>query len=238
MSGDTKQAKMTKAALQQRLNALGYDAGPVDDRYGDRTRNAVLRSMTDGPDTKLSNADFVASAKRLGVTVAHVRAVDAVESNGAGFTLGRPVLLFEPHRFSRATGGRFDATHPHVSYPRWDPARYPRTQNVRYAQLLTAVGLDVDAGFASASYGRFQILGENYEGCGFASPFEFAHAMAQDEAAQLRAFENFIRSKGLLDALRRGDWATFARGYNGTAYRQNRYDERLAAAFYGFRAVV
>ena len=32
-------------------------------------------------------------------------------------------------------------------------------------------------------------------------------------------------------ALQRRDWAAFAKGYNGTAYRENRYDERLAAAY-------
>ena len=32
-------------------------------------------------------------------------------------------------------------------------------------------------------------------------------------------------------ALRKGDWAAFAKGYNGPAYVKNQYDIRLAAAF-------
>jgi hypothetical protein len=34
----------------------------------------------------------------------------------------------------------------------------------------------------------------------------------------------------LWNALRRGDWVTVAKLYNGTAYAQNRYDVRLAQA--------
>lgn len=243
MSGDLKaqQAREQRErvrALQRRLNALGHDAGPEDGIYGRRTKTACDRAMTDGPDTKLTLADFVASAERLSVPVSRIRAIDAVESAGDGFNSdGKPVLLFEPHRFSRATQRRFDATHPFVSYPQWDRRKYPSTQTMRYGQLLVAVGLDVDAGFASASYGRFQILGENFAACGFADPFEFANAMAQDEQRQLLAFEMFLEAKGLLPALRRGDWAAVAKGYNGTAYKLNRYDERLAAADRNFGGV-
>jgi len=47
--------------------------------------------------------------------------------------------------------------------------------------------------------------------------------------------EVVIRAGGVLaeDAveLRKGEWAAFARGYNGTAYKLNRYDQRLAAAY-------
>ncbi len=227
---------MNHRELQERLAALGYYTGAIDGIYGRLNRAAVIEAMTDGPDTKLTLADLEASARRLKAPVAHVRAVDAVESAGSGFAGGRPVILFEPHRFSKATGRRFDAAHPEVSYPKWDRTRYPATQEQRYAQLVTAVGLDVDAGFASASYGRFQILGENYRACGFRNPFEFANAMAFDEAAQLLGFEHFIIAAGLLPALRKGDWVAFARGYNGTAYKLNRYDIRLAQKARGFAA--
>lgn len=221
---------MDVTELQQRLAAKGRYTGPIDNDYGGGTQRGVRLAMTDGPDTKLTEADFVASALRLGVKTSRVKAVNEVEAAGGGFEGGRPIILFEPHRFSRATKGRFDKSAPDVSYPNWDRKRYPRTQDARYDQLVKAVGLDVDAGFASASYGRFQILGENFAACGYRTPYDFAEAQAHDEATQLQAFERFIVSKGLLAALRDGNWARFAAGYNGTAYRQNKYDERLAAA--------
>lgn len=217
--------------LQSVLKKTGRYFGPIDGSYGPLTRAAVLLAMTDGPDTQLDEQDFADSAARLGVTVAHIKAITTVESSGAGFVSSRPVILFEPHRFSRATGHVYDQAAPDVSYPNWDRAKYPRTQEGRWKQLVKAVGLNVDAGFASASYGRFQILAENYRQCGYASPFDFACSQAYDEISQLHAFERFITSKGLLDELRAGDWGGFAEGYNGTAYKLNHYDERLSNAF-------
>lgn len=222
---------MTVASLQRALRDSGRYHGPLDGKYGPLTRAAVLLAMTDGPDTALSERDITEAAQTLGVTPAHIKAVTVVESSGAGFADGRPVLLFEPHRFSRSTKGRYDEVAPDVSYPKWDRTKYPKTQDGRYAQLVKAVGLEAHAGFASASYGRFQILGENFKECGYDSPFEFAQAQAYDERTQLYAFVSFLRSKGLDRALRANSWAVFAKGYNGSAYRVNRYDEKLAAAF-------
>lgn len=234
--GATRGVPMSLKSLQLRLAELGYEPGAADGIWGPKTERAVIRAMTEGPDTPLTDADFVASAGRLGCPVSHIRAVSMVESTGRAFIDGRPAILFERHRFSRATGGRFDRSHPAISWPTWEPRSYPASQTARYGQLVAAVGLDVDAGFASASYGRFQILGENFAACGHQSPFAFALAMAQGEPEQLLAFERFIVSRGLLRALQRGDWATFARGYNGTAYKKNRYDAKLATFVRQFEA--
>ena len=37
-----------------------------------------------------------------------------------------------------------------------------------------------------------------------------------------------------LAALQKKDWKAFARLYNGPAYAQNRYDEKLSTAFFFF----
>lgn len=222
---------MTIKELQRLLRDSGRYTGEIDGKYGPLTAGAVLLAMTDGPDTRLTVTDVSQSAHRLGVPVAHIKAVIAVESAGAGFSPdGLPVILFEPHRFARSTRHRFNKSNPRVSYSAWGAKPYPASQGGRYAQLLEAVGLDVDAGFASASYGKFQVLGENHADCGYASSFELAAAMARDERTQLRAFEGFINMRGLVAPLRAGNWPVFAKGYNGTGYRENRYDERLAEA--------
>ena len=229
--------------LQGRLVALGYDLGTsglagdgVDGLYGSKTRNAIMLAMTDGPDWKLTDLDVEDAADRLGVDPAKVWTVWDVEATATPFIDGRPTILFEPHRFSRATDHRFDKSHPHISSRKWNRALYPGSQAGRWQQLLEAVGLDVDAGFASASYGGVQILGENYEVCGAWSPWAFAWKQAQTQADQLEAFILFVLGNGLAGALRRGDWAAFARGYNGSAFRANRYDERLADAYARRRA--
>jgi hypothetical protein len=42
---------------------------------------------------------------------------------------------------------------------------------------------------------------------------------------------NFIKSAKLDDELRAKNWAAFAKGYNGSGYRANQYDTRLAKAY-------
>jgi hypothetical protein len=221
---------MDIATLQRRLKALGYSLA-IDGKYGPQTRAAVMAALTDPADTPVNAADIKGLAEQWEVEVAALWAVRDVEASGAGFEAGRPKILFEPHRFSRATAHRFDQAHPTISYRGWGMRPYPAGQSARYAQLLDAIALDVDAAFASASYGAFQILGENWNACGEDSPLDFALTEARGELGQLRHFTRFCGSNGLVPALRRKDWAAFARGYNGSAFRMNRYDEKLEAAF-------
>lgn len=222
---------MTRKDLQRRLARLGHYEGAIDGIFGPRSKSAVIATLTDGPDHPLTAHDVVEAAARLKVEPAKVWTVYDVEASGSAFISGRPTILFEPHRFSRATGHRYDASHPRLSSRSWNRTLYPVGQAARYQQLVDAVALDVDAGFASASYGGFQILGENFAVCGAPDPWSFAWRQAQTEGDQLEAFVLFIEGRGLASALRRGDWAAFAKGYNGTAYRANKYDERLAAAY-------
>ncbi len=217
--------------LKTRLTELGAYSGIIDDTFDSILRQSILRAMKDGPDYPLRPMDIAIAADRLRVGDAVIYAVRDVEASGAPYIGGRPTILFEPHRFSKATGHRYDASHPSISSRTWNRKLYPASQDGRWTQLLDAAALDVDAGFASASYGAFQILGENYAVCGAIDPFAFAWQEAQTEADQLEHFIRFVEGNGLAKYLRAHDWAGFARRYNGSAYRANKYDERLAAAF-------
>lgn len=221
---------MDLTTLRRRLEALGHQPGAEGTPFTSADRAAILAALTDGPDYALGVDDVEDAADQLKVEPGSIWAVWDVEASAAPFIEGRPTILFEPHRFSRATGHRYDASHPELSSLAWNRALYPAKQAGRWSQLLDAVALDVDAGFASASYGGFQILGENFALCDATSPWAFAWQQSRTEADQLAAFIRFVEAKGLATALRRHDWAAFAKGYNGTAYRKNRYDERLAAA--------
>lgn len=183
------------------------------------------------PVAVLSVSDYEAAAAALGCDVATVKAVCDVESNGKAFHLGRPVILFEPHVFSRLTNHRFDNPHGGVSYPKQGTKPYPPTQNERWAHLDYAAKLDADAALQSASYGLFQIMGFNYKACGFRDVQEFVAAMRRGVREHLVAFVAFVKSNNLDGALRARDWATFARGYNGPGYAANAYDTKLAHAY-------
>lgn len=222
---------MKTSELQQRLASKGCYEGAIDGLPGRLTRAGVIKFLTVGPDDSIQDIDFSTAGAFLGVPASYVKALFEVESTGSPFINGRPTILFEPHRFSRATGHRFDRSHPHLSYPKWDSKKYPASQEGRYAQLAEAVCLDPDAGFASASYGGFQILGENYARCDCTDPMAFAWQESQTVADQLHHFCLFIKSDPILHrALQRGDWVTVAKRYNGTAYYVHRYDVRLAQA--------
>lgn len=225
--------------LQAYLATTGRYKGAIDGDqpgwYGPQTKAAIMLAFTDGPDTPLVIADYVKSAERLLTKPSHIMAFATVEASGAGFQDGVPKVLFEPHRFSGATKHVWDKTHPTISYPTWGMRPYPATQGARYAQIIEAVGLGVAAGFASASYGKFQILGENYAACGYNNPWEFAFGQAKGEASQLAAFEGFITYNSLLGPLRDMSvtpisCVAIAKGYNGTAYAKNGYHQKLASA--------
>jgi hypothetical protein len=179
----------------------------------------------------LSPQDFAAAAGHLQCEREAIQAVVQVEAGASGFASdGRPLILFEPHIFSRLTQRRFDASNPNVSYPTWDRTRYPRDQAGRYAQLREAYALDAEAAVASASWGLFQILGTNHARCGFASATAFVADMAKSHVRQLAAFEAFVRSSGIADELQRKDWEGFARVYNGPG-QVERYGRLLREAY-------
>jgi hypothetical protein len=81
----------------------------------------------------------------------------------------------------------------------------------------------------------FQIMGFNHAACGEPSVASFVSSMCQSECRQLLLSVRFIRgNKSMLAALQKKDWKAFARLYNGPAYAQNRYDEKLDKAYFSF----
>ena len=188
----------------------------------------------------LDAGDITSAAKRLSVTEAHVRAVITVEAAGSGF-LGKyendprlPKILFEAHIFSRETGGKFDASHPQLSSPKWDRSLYSGGLK-EHDRLREAAALDFMAAHRATSWGLFQIIGFNHQTAGYDSLFDFVGAQYVSEGMQLQCGVNFILSSGFEKFLQSEDWRGFARGYNGPAYEENRYHEKLSAAYERFK---
>jgi hypothetical protein len=244
--------------LQQRLQAAGYDVA-VDGDFGPNTEAAVKQLQRDrnlvedgivgpktmaallGRDTRhlLSQTDIESAAEQLGVDIATVHAVKAVESRGRGFLDdGRPVILFERHIMRRrlAKNG-FNRGEIHALCTRYPglvsktPGGY-RGLAAEHFRLNNARKIDDASALESCSWGLFQIMGYHWERLGFESAQAFVNAMTLNEGNQLYAFVGFVQSDpDMLAALQAKDWAGFARRYNGPGYRKNQYDTRLARAY-------
>lgn len=190
----------------------------------------------------LKREDYVSAAGRIGVDVAVVMAVAEVESAGGGFLENSdlPKILFEGHYFHKYTNGRYARDYPYLSYPKWT-TKYYKGKRGEYDRLLEAIKIhdrNPEPALLSTSWGKFQIMGFNYQVCGYSSVAEFVNAMAAGEAEQLAAFVAYIQARGLADELRKAQWASFAKAYNGPGYQRNAYDKKLAAEFARKRQVL
>lgn len=228
---------MDVATLQRRLMALGLDPGPDDGIFGNKTAAALDRALSNPSAPALTAADFERAGKALGVAPALMRAIRTVEAPRGPFDeLGRPSILYEKHKFGSHTGHRFNRTAPELSSTEWQPGTYGAF-SAQYPKLYRACRLDADAALRSCSWGAFQVLGEHAERLGYADPLAMALALTKSEAAHLDCFVAFVRTEGLVDALRAckpglsASCEAFVRRYNGAGYAKNSYHTRLAAEF-------
>lgn len=251
---------LTVSALQTQLNHAGYRL-EVTAEFDDATEGAVralqaarglvvdgkvgvkTRAALWGQDTSrlMRESDLVAAAKQLGVPLASIKAVNAVESNGSGFLPdGRVSILFERHVFYARLPTHGVDPAPHA-------LRFPGIVNPKrggyaggaaeHARLATAAQVCRAAALESASWGAFQIMGFHWQALGYESVEAFVASQQESEGAQLAAFVKFIEADPALHkALTGRKWAVFARGYNGPAYAENLYDVKLARAYERFAA--
>ena len=185
----------------------------------------------------LTDEQIKAAAEAAGVEPAALKAIDEVESRGAGFLPdGPPVILFEGHIFWKQLIARcldprkFAPGHEDILYPTPDKSKYLGGL-AEHLSLQKAVVLNREAALSSASWGRFQVMGFNWKVCGFKSIQDFVNAMYRDEAEHLAACLGYVKGTGLMPALKRPDWPAVASGYNGPGYAANNYDAKLARAY-------
>ena len=180
---------------------------------------------------RLDDIDLPKLGHRLGVGEDEMHAFVDVETRGSGFDAqGRPRILFERHKFYAyvPAGKRAEAVNAGLASK--TPGGYGR-ESEQYPKLLRAIKIDRKAAIYSCSWGLAQIMGFNHHLAGYATVEEMVEAFMEDEEAHLAAAVQFILACKLDGALRRHDWAAFAKGYNGQNYRINRYDGKLAEAF-------
>lgn len=231
------------------------DSKPVpargDDGYVDHTLMALehtldsifhhrsLDMMRRNPLVPLSEEDYREVAERLDVDAAAIKAVVEIEAGRSlrGFGADeKPIINFDLTMFQRFAAGRnlnlsaYRKSHPMV-FNRPNIAKYGSQQAAQHARLEAARGIDHDVAVLGTFWGMFQIGGFNWKRCGAESIAEFETLMSRSERDQLELFATFLENCGMVDSIRRHDWATFARMYNGPAYSRRGYHTRLAKAY-------
>lgn len=198
----------------------------------------------------ITEQEFQDAANIIGCEVACIKAVYEVEAAGRGYLPnGRVKILFEGHRFWKqlvkagADPVKFisaNKQYQNILYKKWDKKQYKGGEKEwdRVSQAIQAckdLNLSPELALQSASYGSFQIMGENAQLCGYATAHEMLAAYNNGgEQEQLDSFCRFLKSTKLDDELRDKKWAAFAQGYNGTAFRENKYDVKLSQAYNKF----
>jgi len=187
--------------------------------------------------TQYDTARIVALAGRFNMEPAAVLAVVDVESNGRTGTMvnGRfePMIRFEGHYFDRRLNveKRAEARKKGLASPKAGEIRNPTIQADRYRLLERARAIDEDAALESTSWGVGQVMGAHWEALGYASVAALVDTARSGVEGQVQIMLDFIKANNLQKHLANRDWAAFARRYNGPAYRTNRYDTKLEAAF-------
>ena len=180
---------------------------------------------------RIDDIDLPRIGHQIGVGEDEIHAFLDAETRGSGFDKqGRPRILFERHKFYKFLPGDKKAAGVASGLANKSPGGYGK-ESEQYGKLARARAIDERAALLSCSYGLGQIMGFNYALAGYDSVEEMIFAFMDDEENHLQAAVNFIIAADLDDELRNHDWAGFARGYNGSNYRINRYDEKLADAY-------
>lgn len=156
-----------------------------------------------------------------------------------------PRFLFERHVFWKQLAKRSpealrEAEAQGLAHKDWRRRTQYKDQGSskgRMALLQKAIGLDMESAYASCSWGLGQVMGFNAQKLGYQTATQmFSELRSGGIHAQLDCMWRFMEANsGLITALKKGDWAAFALGYNGPAYAQNDYDTRLASAYKTFK---
>lgn len=179
-------------------------------------------------------------ARESALNPAALLAVAWVESLGKPYAIvegsKKPLIRWEGHYFDRLLKGslRARARKAGLAHPKAQRVKNPRSQEARYRMLARAMAIDAEAAIASCSWGIGQVMGSHWKKLGYASARDLMREATQSVAGQVRLMLRYVKRFGLMDDLRRLDWSSFARGYNGPKYRKFAYDKKMARAYRRF----
>jgi len=191
----------------------------------------------------ITEQQFQDAANEIGCDIAAIKAVNKVESSGGGFLEnGQVKILFEPHVFWREllsigiSPAMVSGNNTDILYPKWKSGQYGK-YSAQHGKLQRAMKINSSAALKSASWGAFQIMGNNYRKAGYNSVEGMVEDYKLGEGNQLISFVKYLKNTGIAQHLVNHDWAKFAELYNGKGYKGNPdilsddYDFKLESAY-------
>lgn len=178
--------------------------------------------------TKITQSEIKELAAQHSIPYANLRGVIDVEAAGNGFdpATGKILIQFEPHVFKRQS----DKWRERAS-EKWATNKVD-VQSKEWEAFNNAFRFDPEAAMKSTSIGMMQVMGYHYALLGFKSVGDMWDYAKKSEKNQIELGIRYIKkgNSTMYKALVTGDWAVFAHGYNGPAYKKFKYDTRIAAA--------
>ncbi|MCO5162540.1 MAG: N-acetylmuramidase domain-containing protein [Mesorhizobium sp.] len=176
-------------------------------------------------------------AARIGIEPAALLAIAEIEAGGRAYaTVGgrqEPLIRFEGHYFDRRLPApkRAAARAAGLADPKAGAVKNPASQAARWAMLEKAAAIDHKAAHESVSWGIGQVMGAHWEWLGYAGIDALVDEARSGVGGQISLMARYIDKAGLAAAIRRRDWAAFARAYNGPGYKRHAYDRKIAEAY-------
>lgn len=227
-NGSASSGKSVEVSVLERIIEL-------EDTSLDSRQRVRIDSLPSG-DSKsrysgLTEEDFRIVAEELGVETAVIKAVVEIEAGKEmrGFWApGIPVINFD-----RAMYAKFKKKAPSRKGAKGEkvPAGLKGYALREWTSLINARKTNAQGANMGTFWGMFQIGGFNYRQCGCETVDEFVRLMSHSELEQLELFATFITNGGMVDDLRKKNWAGFARKYNGASYAKRGYHKKMAAAY-------
>ncbi|WP_081069646.1 N-acetylmuramidase family protein [Burkholderia stagnalis] len=209
----------------------------------------VLPSRLNYPSpVSFSDDQFKSIATALDCEAAVMKAFAYTESGGdAWLPNGLPKVLFERHHFYQFTAPLPDKKtkktpkHPFAQYSDiCSPSRGGYGDSIyEWQRLLKAAKLNLEAALMSASYGGFQILGENYKDMGYSSAAAFVNDFMSGTDSQIKILEQFFKKvkKAAIPHLKKKNWETITMYYNGGNWKDTNpgYPSKMSEYYEKFK---
>lgn len=183
---------------------------------------------------------IVQAAKAQHWPASALLAVVECETSGKPFEQDghTPSLLFERHKFyselqKHEPSKLKKAISLGLAIPKWSRNTQYKDQGTsagRLAVIAKARAVDEEVANRAASWGLGQTMGFNAERLKYENATVMVGELSRGISDQIDALVREIKTDHLDKYLIGKNFAAFAKGYNGSGYKQNNYDTRMAAA--------